>query len=74
METCGEGRAVLLGNHGMVAWGESLPGAYALARDLEFAAELQWRAAAVGMPRVLTAEEMSAAVKRYETYGQPVKE
>ena len=74
VETCGEGRAVLLGNHGMVAWGESLPGAYALARDLEFAAELQWRAAAVGMPRVLTAEEMSAAVKRYETYGQPVKE
>lgn len=73
VETCGTGRAVLLGNHGMVAWGESLPKAYALAQDMEFAAELQWRAAAVGTPRVLTEEEMAAAMKRYETYGQPKK-
>ncbi len=71
VETCGSGRAVLLGNHGMVCWGESLPGAYALAKDLEFTAELQWRATAVGTPNVLTAEQMSAALERFKTYGQP---
>ena len=70
VESCGDGRAVLLGNHGLVAWGESLSGAYALARDLEFVAELQWRAAAVGAPNVLTQEQMAAALKRFETYGQ----
>ena len=73
VETCGEGRAVLLGNHGLVAWGESLEEAYALARDLEFVAELQWRAMAVGTPRVLTEEEMAAAMVRYTTYGQQEK-
>ena len=70
VETCGDGRAVLLGNHGLVAWGESLPGAYSLACDLEFVAELQWRAAAVGQANVLTEEQMTAALKRFETYGQ----
>ena len=70
VETCGDGRAVLLGNHGLVAWEESLPKAYALARDLEFVAELQWRAAAVGQANVLTGEQMAVALKRYETYGQ----
>ena len=70
VETCGDGRAVLLGNHGLVAWEESLSKAFALARDLEFVAELQWRAAAVGQANVLTGEEMAAALKRYETYGQ----
>ena len=70
VETCGDGRAVLLGNHGLVAWGESLPDAYALARDLEFVAELQWRAAAGGTANVLTGEQMAAALKRFETYGQ----
>jgi len=73
VETCGDGRAVLLGNHGLVAWGERLPDAYALARDLEFVAELQWRAAAVGTPNVLTQDQMAAALKRFETYGQQTK-
>ena len=70
VETCGDGRAVLLGNHGLVAWEESLSKAFALARDLEFVAELQWHAAAVGQANVLTGEQMAAALKRYETYGQ----
>ncbi|MDD3347255.1 class II aldolase/adducin family protein [Oscillibacter sp.] len=73
VEACGEGRAVLLGNHGLVAWGESLPGAYGLARDLEFVAELQWRAMAVGTPNVLTKDQMDAAMNRFQTYGQSEK-
>lgn len=70
VETCGDGRAVLLGNHGLVVWGESLQEAYALAREMEFVAELQWRAAAVGTPTVLSAEQMDAAMERFKTYGQ----
>ena len=38
--------------------------------SLEFVAELQWRAAAVGQANVLTEEQMTAALKRFETYGQ----
>lgn len=73
VETCGDGKAVLLGNHGLVVWQESLPKAYDLARDLEFVAELQWRACAVGTPNVLTDGQMAAALKRFETYGQQPK-
>lgn len=71
VRVCGAGNAVLLGNHGLVACGKSLPAAYSLARDLEFVAELQWRAMAVGTPHVLTEAEMDAAMVRFQTYGQP---
>ena len=73
VEACGGGNAVLLGNHGLVACGESLEKAYDLARDLEFVAELQYRAMAIGTPRVLTDQEMAAALDRFQTYGQKQK-
>ena len=73
-ETCGEGKAVLLGNHGLVVWESSLPKAFALARDLEFTAELQWRAMAVGTPNILTDGQMAEALERFKTYGQPKKQ
>ena len=74
VETCGEGKAVLLGNHGLVVWESSLPKAFALARDLEFTAELQWRAMAVGTPNILTDGQMAEALERFKTYGQPKKQ
>ena len=67
---CGRGSAVLLGNHGVVCCGESLEKAYALAGDLEFTARLQYQARCIGTPRVLTEEEMAAALDRFQTYGQ----
>ena len=70
MRYCGEGKAVLLGNHGIVCCGESLKKAYALAGDLEFTARLQYQARCIGTPRVLTEEEMTAALERFQTYGQ----
>ena len=70
---CGEGKAVLLGNHGIVCCGESLKKAYALAGDLEFTARLQYQARCIGTPRVLTEEEMTAALERFQTYGQQPK-
>ncbi len=70
---CGDGKAVLLANHGLVAWERSLPKAFSLARDLEFTAELQWRAMAVGTPNILTDSQMAEALERFKTYGQPKK-
>ena len=70
---CGDGKAVLLANHGLVAWEGSLPKAFSLARDLEFTAELQWRAMAVGTPNILTDGQMAEALERFKTYGQPKK-
>ena len=51
-----------------------LPKAFALARDLEFTAELQWRAMAVGTPNILTDGQMAEALERFKTYGQPKKQ
>ena len=73
VEACGGGKAVLLANHGLVAWEGSLPKAFSLARDLEFTAELQWRAMAVGTPNILTDNQMAEALERFKTYGQPKK-
>ncbi len=73
VETCGDGKAVLLANHGLVAWEGSLLKAFSLARDLEFTAELQWRAMAVGTPNILTDSQMAEALERFKTYGQPKK-
>ena len=71
VRVCGEGRAVLLENHGIVLCGADLPGAFALALNAEYVAELQYKALAIGSPRVLGAEELKAAAARFETYGQP---
>ena len=54
----------------IVCCGESLKKAYALAGDLEFTARLQYQARCIGTPRVLTEEEMTAALERFQTYGQ----
>lgn len=68
-----EGRAAaLLANHGTVTHGADLAGAYAATELLEWASELYARAAVLGEPRVLGAEEMRAvadvvAERRYGT-------
>lgn len=67
---CGSGNAVLLANHGVVVCGSDLPGAYSLARNLEYVAELQYRALCVGTPNVLTQSQMAQVLERFQSYGQ----
>ncbi len=56
-----EGRtAALLANHGTVTWGADLAGAVRATEVLEWAAEVYWRAAQVGTPRTLGAEDLQA--------------
>lgn len=70
VETCGSGRAVLLGNHGAVILGDDLSSAFALAVNVEFTAELQYRTECIGKPNLLTKEQMETAIEKFRHYGQ----
>ena len=63
--TIGDSKAVLLQNHGLVASGPKLAKAFSLAVNLEFVAEIQYRALCIGQPCVLSDEQMAE--------GQPAK-
>lgn len=67
---CGEGNAVMLANHGVVVCSADVPSAFSLAQDVEYIAELQYRARCVGSPNVLTDEQIDAAIARFASYGQ----
>lgn len=63
-------RGLLLANHGMLAFHESMKSAFGLALTMEWCAEVQWRCLCAGTPNYLTKEQMKGAMKRYESYGQ----
>ena len=67
----GGGFAVLLANHGVVAVGADLGAAMAVAEAVEYTAELAWRARALGVPRVLDADQLAEAREALAGYGQP---
>lgn len=61
-------RACLLANHGMLALGATPGEALELAAEVEVLAELYWRALQVSEPILLSAEEMSEALRRFADY------
>jgi L-fuculose-phosphate aldolase len=66
-----EGRkACLLANHGMLALGRDLAGAFKLAVEVETLAAMYWRALQVGEPVLLDAAEMAVVLEKFRTYGQ----
>jgi L-fuculose-phosphate aldolase len=66
-----EGRkACLLANHGMIAAGDTLKSALALAVEVETLAAMYWRALQVGEPNLLDAAEMARVIEKFRTYGQ----
>jgi L-fuculose-phosphate aldolase len=69
-----QSRAVLLANHGLVTSGPSLAKAFGLAVNLEFVAEMEWRASCIGTPAVLSNGEIDVVMERFKSYGQPKKE
>ena len=71
VRACCDGNAVLLANHGIVGCGGSLEDAFSLAVNLEYVAELQYRAMCIGSPSVLSREQVDAAIRRFGSYGQP---
>lgn len=70
IKALGDSKAVLLANHGLITYGASLKEAYNIALNIEYVAEIQWRAMSIGMPVVLNDEEMSRALKAFVGYGQ----
>lgn len=70
VETCKEGRAVLLANHGLVAFGVDLAKAFNLAGNLESLAKTQWQCMCTGKMNVLTKEQIDKVMVRFQTYGQ----
>ncbi len=70
-----EGRtACLLAHHGMIALGESLDGALALAVEVEALAEQYWRVLQIATPKLLSDDEMDVVLEKFRTYGQPHRE
>jgi len=61
-------KACLLAHHGMIAVGESLDAALALAVEVEALAEMYWRATQVAEPAILTHQEMNEVLARFATY------
>jgi L-fuculose-phosphate aldolase len=66
-----EGRkACLLANHGVIAVGADLPGALALAGEVESLAAQYCTALALGEVRILHATEMRRVLEKFRTYGK----
>ncbi len=70
IKVCGQSNAVLLGNHGLVVCGRDIKSAYSLACNMEYIAELQYRAMCIGTPNVLSDAEMAEVMEKFKTYGQ----
>jgi L-fuculose-phosphate aldolase len=65
--------AVILRNHGALAYGATLGQAYDRARTLEWLASVYWHARMAGRPRTLTAAELDEVreATRAIRYGEP---
>ena len=62
-------QAVLLGNHGAIAVGETLAQAMFKMQELETMARMYYLALAVGRPVLLSDEEIDRTVGRFKAYG-----
>jgi L-fuculose-phosphate aldolase len=63
-------RACLLAHHGLVAFGDSLVAALALAVEVETLARQYWHALQLGEPPELDASEMDRVLEKFRTYGR----
>ncbi|MSS77525.1 L-fuculose-phosphate aldolase [Anaerococcus sp. WCA-380-WT-2B] len=74
VKAAGKSDAVLLANHGIVVCGKDISSAYSLAKEMEYVAEIQYRAMSIGKPILLTDDEMKEVAEGFKNYGQPKKE
>ncbi len=68
VEALGSDHAVLLASHGAIAVGPDLVTAFARAERVEELATLAWRAAAIGEPALLDADELGRVRDRMARY------
>ncbi len=62
--------AVLLGNHGLLAASTDLPNAFNIAEEIEFCAEIYYRAKCAGEPVILSDEEMELMLAKFQQYSK----
>ena len=62
-------RACLMANHGLLAWGRNLPGALALANEVEALCGQYLRACQVGEPVLLSEVDMQEVLEKFKDYG-----
>ncbi len=62
--------ACLLANHGMIAIGQNLKAALALAVEVEALCEQYWRALQLGKPVLLSEQEMATVVEKFKSYNK----
>jgi len=65
-----ERNACLLGNHGVIACGQSPADALALAHEVESLAAQYVRVLSIGDANILSDGEMARVVKKFKSYGQ----
>lgn len=63
-------KAVLLANHGILAGSTDLASAFNIVEEIEYCAELYYRAKSIGEPVILGQEEMEVMAEKFKTYGQ----
>lgn len=67
----GDSRAVLMANHGLVAWGDSLDRAFTTAEACELVARIYYLARSAGTPTQLTEEQLDELLPHFKRYGNP---
>ena len=70
LEALQDRKACLLGNHGLIALGNDLTKALAVAIEVESLCEQYWTALQLGEPKILNALQMQAVHEKFKTYGQ----
>ncbi len=69
LEALGGRRACLMGNHGLVAFGDDLEKALGLALEVEVLAQQYQLALQMGAPKLLSKRQMDVVLKRFQSYG-----
>ena len=67
-------RACLLAHHGVIACGDDLKRAFALAVEVENLARTYIAVRSLGTPKLLPDAEMTRVLKRFASYGQPASD
>lgn len=73
LQALGDRQAVLLANHGMIAGSADLKNAFNIIEEVEWCAELNYRARSIGQPHVLDAAEMAVMAEKFKVYGKQQK-
>ena len=68
--TIGDDKAVLLAHHGLLTAGADIGEAFMVAEQVEYCAELYWRARAIGKPAVIADKEMDTIIDKFADYGR----